>query len=90
MTGDKGYLDEKGDLFILDRYSRFAKLAGEMVSLMAVEDAMKALFEHNEDYEFLAVATPTLATFLVPAIPAFATFPATFCVAVAPPSSLAT
>ncbi|MCF6766515.1 AMP-binding protein [Thiotrichales bacterium 19S3-7] len=60
MTGDKGYLDEKGNLFIADRYSRFAKLAGEMVSLMAVEDALKALFEYDEDYEFLAVATPDI------------------------------
>ncbi|TNF65374.1 MAG: AMP-binding protein [Gammaproteobacteria bacterium] len=60
MTGDKGYLDDKGNLFIADRYSRFAKLAGEMVSLMAVEDAMKELFGYNEDYEFLAVATPDI------------------------------
>lgn len=36
-TGDKGYLDEDGFLTIVDRYSRFAKLGGEMISLGAVE-----------------------------------------------------
>ncbi|MCQ2063146.1 MAG: MFS transporter [Fibrobacter sp.] len=36
-TGDKGFLDEDGFLTIVDRYSRFAKLGGEMVSMGAVE-----------------------------------------------------
>ena len=36
-TGDKGHLDEDGFLTIVDRYSRFAKLGGEMISLGAVE-----------------------------------------------------
>ena len=36
-TGDKGYLDKDGFVFIVDRYSRFAKLGGEMISLGAVE-----------------------------------------------------
>lgn len=36
-TGDKGYLDQDGFLTIVDRYSRFAKLGGEMISLGAVE-----------------------------------------------------
>jgi len=38
-SGDKGRLDEDGFLTILDRYSRFAKIGGEMVSLGAVEEA---------------------------------------------------
>jgi acyl-CoA synthetase (AMP-forming)/AMP-acid ligase II len=57
QTGDKGRLDENGYLTILDRYSRFAKLGGEMVSLAAVEAELIELF-NNEEYEFLAVATP--------------------------------
>ncbi len=42
ITGDKGYLDHDGYLFIVDRYSRFAKLGGEMVSLAKVEAALSA------------------------------------------------
>ncbi|WP_367607429.1 acyl-[ACP]--phospholipid O-acyltransferase [Legionella sp. W05-934-2] len=38
-SGDKGYLDEEGFLTIVDRYSRFAKIAGEMISLTEVEQA---------------------------------------------------
>jgi acyl-[acyl-carrier-protein]-phospholipid O-acyltransferase/long-chain-fatty-acid--[acyl-carrier-protein] ligase len=40
-TGDKGHLDEDGFLTIVDRYSRFAKLGGEMISLGAVESEIK-------------------------------------------------
>ncbi|MCF0217114.1 MAG: MFS transporter [Fibrobacteraceae bacterium] len=40
-TGDKGKLDEDGFLTIVDRYSRFAKLGGEMVSLGAVENKIQ-------------------------------------------------
>jgi len=36
-SGDKGYLDSDGFLSIVDRYSRFAKIGGEMVSLTSVE-----------------------------------------------------
>ncbi|MFT6835457.1 MAG: acyl-[acyl-carrier-protein]-phospholipid O-acyltransferase [Francisellaceae bacterium] len=57
QTGDKGKLDENGYVTILDRYSRFAKLGGEMVSLAAVEAELISMF-NNEEYEFLAVATP--------------------------------
>lgn len=56
-TGDKGKLDSDGFLTILDRYSRFAKLGGEMVSLGAVEAAVTQLIE-DPDIEVLAVALP--------------------------------
>jgi acyl-[acyl-carrier-protein]-phospholipid O-acyltransferase / long-chain-fatty-acid--[acyl-carrier-protein] ligase len=47
-TGDKGKLDKDGFLTILDRYSRFAKLAGEMVSLGDVEQRVRQALDDPE------------------------------------------
>jgi len=55
-TGDKGHIDEDGFLTIVDRYSRFAKIAGEMVSLGAIEDAINNAT--SEDVEVLATTKP--------------------------------
>jgi acyl-[acyl-carrier-protein]-phospholipid O-acyltransferase / long-chain-fatty-acid--[acyl-carrier-protein] ligase len=57
QSGDKGKLDADGFLIILDRYSRFAKLGGEMVSLGAVEAKIAEVID-NEEIEVLAVALP--------------------------------
>ncbi|HSX85585.1 MAG TPA: acyl-[ACP]--phospholipid O-acyltransferase [Cellvibrio sp.] len=54
-TGDKGDLDEDGFLTIVDRYSRFAKIGGEMISLGAVEEKAHEIFE-NPEIELAAVA----------------------------------
>ncbi len=49
ITGDKGQLDKDGFLTIVDRYSRFAKIAGEMISLGAVEEAIRAIIPEEVD-----------------------------------------
>ncbi len=58
ITGDKGKLDEDGFLTIVDRYSRFAKLGGEMISLGAVEEKISRIINLNEDssVDFIATA----------------------------------
>ncbi|MFC2073941.1 acyl-[ACP]--phospholipid O-acyltransferase [Campylobacterota bacterium] len=56
-TGDKGHIDEDGYLYIVDRYSRFAKLGGEMISLGAVESDIKAYIDDAE-VDLLSVNLP--------------------------------
>lgn len=55
-TGDKGHLDSDGYLTIVDRYSRFAKIGGEMVSLGAIEEAISAHLP--EEIEVAATTIP--------------------------------
>lgn len=57
VTGDKGRLDEDGFLTIVDRYSRFAKIGGEMVSLSRVEDLVRSCID-DEDLEVIAISVP--------------------------------
>ena len=45
VTGDKGKVDSDGFLTIIDRYSRFAKIGGEMVSLTFVEQEIAKVSE---------------------------------------------
>ena len=56
-TGDKGHIDTDGYLFIVDRYSRFAKLGGEMVSLGSIESEIK-LTINDPEVDLLAVNLP--------------------------------
>jgi acyl-[acyl-carrier-protein]-phospholipid O-acyltransferase/long-chain-fatty-acid--[acyl-carrier-protein] ligase len=53
-SGDKGHIDEDGFITIVDRYSRFAKIGGEMISLTSVESQIAALF--SEEIDAIAVA----------------------------------
>ena len=55
-TGDKGHLDQDGFLTIVDRYSRFAKIGGEMISLGAIEGAIGKVLPEN--VEVLTTALP--------------------------------
>ena len=48
-TGDKAEIDEKGYVFIKDRYSRFAKIGGEMISLQAAEEFIQTILQSNVD-----------------------------------------
>lgn len=54
-TGDIGYVDEDGFLFITDRLERFSKIGGEMVPHMAIEDVIKHKFDFT-DIAIVAVA----------------------------------
>lgn len=56
-SGDKGHLDEDGFLTIVDRYSRFAKLGGEMVSLGAIETEIRTRLQ-QPDLALVAVNLP--------------------------------
>ncbi|HIO96075.1 MAG TPA: acyl-[ACP]--phospholipid O-acyltransferase [Campylobacterales bacterium] len=55
ITGDKGHVDEDGFVTIVDRYSRFAKIAGEMVSLGLVEGEIEKLLGENDQISVTAI-----------------------------------
>ncbi len=56
LTGDKGHIDAQGFITIVDRYSRFAKIGGEMISLGAVEQQLASLFDEQTQYAATAIA----------------------------------
>jgi acyl-[acyl-carrier-protein]-phospholipid O-acyltransferase/long-chain-fatty-acid--[acyl-carrier-protein] ligase len=61
ISGDKGKLDEDGFLVIIDRYSRFVKLGGEMISLSVVESKITKLLSElypSNDIDVFAVNIP--------------------------------
>ncbi len=54
ITGDKGRLDKEGFLTIVDRYSRFAKIGGEMISLSLIEKKIEEFL--NDEVEIAATS----------------------------------
>ena len=55
ITGDKGHVDTDGFVTIVDRYSRFAKLGGEMVSLGLVEGEIGKLLGEYDQISIVAI-----------------------------------
>ena len=45
VTGDKGKIDQDNFITIIDRYSRFAKIAGEMISLSRCEQQIQSCLD---------------------------------------------
>ena len=54
-TGDLGFVDAAGNLTISGRLKRFIKVAGEMVSLPAVEDVLVSHWPSGESGPMVAV-----------------------------------
>ena len=54
-TGDLGYLNEHGSLFLAGRLKRFVKIAGEMISLPALEAALANRWPNDESGAVLAI-----------------------------------
>jgi long-chain-fatty-acid--[acyl-carrier-protein] ligase len=48
-TGDLGYLDRDGYLYISGRLKRFVKIAGEMVSLPAIESVLLGKYGNEKE-----------------------------------------
>jgi len=48
-TGDIGYIDDDGFLFITGRQSRFSKIGGEMVPHIQIEEAILEIVGESED-----------------------------------------
>jgi len=57
-TGDKGHITPDGFLVIVDRYSRFAKIGGEMVSLGGVEELARSVLAGDSGEDLAAAAVP--------------------------------
>ncbi|MBN2461756.1 MAG: AMP-binding protein [Candidatus Cloacimonetes bacterium] len=67
-TGDMGVLDEDGFLWHRGRLKRFVKIAGEMVSLVKVEDVLSSLLPEKVICCVVDVPNPTKGSDIVAAV----------------------
>ncbi len=56
-TGDLGYIDDDGFVFITGRQSRFSKIGGEMVPHIQIEEAIIEIVGESEDVLNVGVAS---------------------------------
>ena len=56
-TGDVGFIDDEGFLFITGRQSRFSKIGGEMVPHIQIEEAIMSIVGESEDVLSIGVTS---------------------------------
>ncbi|HPT21129.1 MAG TPA: AMP-binding protein [Bacteroidales bacterium] len=69
-TGDMGYIDEDGFLWHAGRFKRFAKVGGEMISLVKVENVLEKLLPEGESCCVVEVPHAKKGSYIVAAITA--------------------
>jgi acyl-[acyl-carrier-protein]-phospholipid O-acyltransferase/long-chain-fatty-acid--[acyl-carrier-protein] ligase len=57
ITGDLGYIDDDGFVFVTGRQSRFSKIGGEMVPHIQIEEAITQFVGDNEGQISVAVTS---------------------------------
>lgn len=67
-TGDMGYFDNEGYLFHAGRFKRFAKIGGEMVSLVKVENIMEKYMPDGLSCCVIEVPDEKKGSFIVAAV----------------------
>jgi|WetSurMetagenome_2_1015567.scaffolds.fasta_scaffold00011_92 acyl-[acyl-carrier-protein]-phospholipid O-acyltransferase / long-chain-fatty-acid--[acyl-carrier-protein] ligase len=64
-TGDMGYFDEDGYLWHAGRFKRFAKIGGEMVSLVKVENVLEKFLHEGTSCCVVEVSDPKKGSYIV-------------------------
>ncbi|MCE5346242.1 MAG: AMP-binding protein [Bacteroidales bacterium] len=64
-TGDMGFFDEDGFLWHAGRFKRFAKVGGEMISLVKVENVLEKLLPEGESCCVVEVANEKKGSYIV-------------------------
>ncbi len=67
-TGDMGYLDEDGYLWLAGRLKRFVKIGGEMVSLVRVENELEELLPPDTSCCVVELPDPVKGAIIVAAL----------------------